>query len=95
MDDDYWFTNRVSFKCYYFINNNYYDIFYDNQAVVNHETWVMNLEDARKGNTTPPVWYKSYSAKEAYNMTALRPDDWNKLISDLTTNSKMFTIYYT
>lgn len=48
--------------------------------VLDHETKILNISEANISNQ--PKWKKEYSAREAYNMTSVFPQDWNKLIED-------------
>ncbi|KAK6619760.1 hypothetical protein RUM43_012525 [Polyplax serrata] len=60
--------------------------------VLDHETWIMNLENANENDL--PVWEKLYSAKEAYNMTSLAPQDWHDLYQRLLADDDLFDTYY-
>lgn len=52
----------------------------------------MNLENANENDL--PVWEKLYSAKEAYNMTSLAPQDWHDLYQRLLADDDLFDTYY-
>lgn len=52
----------------------------------------MNLKEANLFGY--PIWYKLYSARSAYLMTALRPQDWDKFIDDMTNKEDVFNLYY-
>lgn len=67
----------------------YYIVF---QLVLDHETWIMNLKEANLFGY--PIWYKLYSARSAYLMTALRPQDWDKFIDDMSNKEDVFNLYY-
>lgn len=86
VDGDHDHTTRVSFN---FKNKNNYGDF---QLVVDHETWVMNLKEANLYDY--PIWYKMYSARKAYDMTSLLPQDWDDLLQRLTSDSELFDLYY-
>ncbi|KAK6631215.1 hypothetical protein RUM43_014312 [Polyplax serrata] len=62
------------------------------RLVVDHETWVMNLKEANLYDY--PIWYKLYSARKAYSMTSLLPQDWDELLTRLTTENDLFDTYY-
>ncbi|KAI5640563.1 calcineurin-like phosphoesterase domain-containing protein [Phthorimaea operculella] len=62
------------------------------RLVVDHETWIMNLDKANKVGY--PTWYMLYSARDAYSMKALRPQDWDKFISKMACNDDAFNLYY-
>ncbi|XP_021931289.1 sphingomyelin phosphodiesterase-like isoform X3 [Zootermopsis nevadensis] len=62
------------------------------RAVVDHETWVMNLKEANLYNY--PIWYKLYSTRSAYQMSSLLPQDWDNLLNKLAGDTKLFDLYY-
>lgn len=62
------------------------------RLVIDHESWIMNLKEANLYGY--PIWYKLYTARAAYNMKALRPSDWDKLLNELTDNQDLFEMYY-
>lgn len=62
------------------------------RTVLNHETWVLDLEQSNKNRVA--VWFKSYSAKEEYQMSSLGPDEWDKLYQRLKTNDDLLQTYY-
>ena len=70
------------------------DGFYSNStfAVLDHETYIMNLTDANLHNK--PQWFKEYSAKDAYNLANLFPQDWHDWSHMLETDNAMFEKYY-
>ncbi|XP_063616721.1 sphingomyelin phosphodiesterase isoform X1 [Cydia splendana] len=83
---------------YYDLNLGYriYYVDGDHEAttrlVVDHETWIMNLKEANLFGY--PIWYKLYSARSAYTMNALRPQDWDKFIDDMTAKEDVFNLYF-
>jgi sphingomyelin phosphodiesterase len=62
------------------------------QAVLDHENWIMSLKDANMFGY--PIWYKLYTAKSAYNMNSLMPQEWDTLLEKLTSDSEVFDLYY-
>lgn len=52
----------------------------------------MNLKEANLFGY--PIWYKLYSARSAYMMSALRPEDWDKFIDDMTEKEDLFNLYH-
>ncbi|XP_059050871.1 sphingomyelin phosphodiesterase isoform X1 [Achroia grisella] len=62
------------------------------RQVVDHETWIMNLKEANQFGY--PIWYKLYSARSAYSMPALRPQDWDKFIDEMTAQETVFNLYH-
>ncbi|PNF24994.1 hypothetical protein B7P43_G07965 [Cryptotermes secundus] len=62
------------------------------RAVVDHETWVMNLKEANLYNY--PIWYQLYSTRSAYQMPSLLPQDWDNLLNKLASDTKLFDLYY-
>ena len=62
------------------------------QAVLDHETWVMNLKEANLYGY--PMWRKLYSARDAYRLPSLMPEDWDDLITKFTEDDVLFELYY-
>ncbi|XP_063982405.1 sphingomyelin phosphodiesterase-like [Diachasmimorpha longicaudata] len=62
------------------------------RQVVDHETWIMNLEEANFYGT--PFWWRLYSARDAYDMASLQPSDWNQLIDRMIDDTEIFDVYY-
>ena len=62
------------------------------RAVVDHETWTLNLQEANMLDN--PIWRKSYSAKAAYSMQGLRPTDWHDFIERMKDDDELFKQYF-
>ncbi|CAG0901974.1 unnamed protein product [Cyprideis torosa] len=76
-----------------------FQLFYDeNQpsraisAVLDHQNWYLDLKEANLYNR--PRWRHLYSAKEAYGMRSLDPQEWDYLVHKLTFSDDMFKLYY-
>ncbi|XP_053639438.1 sphingomyelin phosphodiesterase isoform X2 [Cherax quadricarinatus] len=61
------------------------------KLVLDHETWVMNLDEANRDGV--PRWYQLYSAKRAYNMRNLLPEEWNSLVYKMALEDDLFEKY--
>ncbi|KAK8388912.1 hypothetical protein O3P69_020698 [Scylla paramamosain] len=61
------------------------------KVVTDHETWVMNLEEANRYGH--PRWYQLYSARRAYNMRNLLPEEWNRLVYKMALDDNLFRKY--
>ncbi|ESP02348.1 hypothetical protein LOTGIDRAFT_92630, partial [Lottia gigantea] len=61
-------------------------------AVLDHETYLLNLTSTNMYNT--PKWTLEYSAKKAYGMNALNPADWDILITKMSTNNTLLNTFY-
>ncbi|KAK5643667.1 hypothetical protein RI129_007512 [Pyrocoelia pectoralis] len=61
------------------------------RKVVDHETWIMDLDEA---NNDSPQWFRLYSAKRAYNISSLGPSEWNKLIYAMVKDDRLFQLFY-
>lgn len=61
------------------------------KRVLDHETWVMNLDEANRDGI--PRWYQLYSAKRAYNMRNLLPEEWNGLVYKMALDDDLFEKY--
>lgn len=51
----------------------------------------MDLNEANAKGT--PTWTKLYSAKEAFNMTSLKPTDWHELYERIMSEDDVFEQY--
>ncbi|XP_063982786.1 sphingomyelin phosphodiesterase-like [Diachasmimorpha longicaudata] len=60
--------------------------------VIDHETWVMNLQEANVRGF--PTWRKLYSAQRAYGMQSLLPRDWDALFHEMINDTTIFNRYY-
>lgn len=61
------------------------------RAILNHETYILDLVEANKGNVK---WKLEYSAKEAYGMKSLLPEDWDDLVHRMASNTTLFNTFY-
>lgn len=61
------------------------------RVVLNHETYILDLVEANKGNVQ---WKLEYNAKEAYDMPSLLPEDWNNLVHRFAANKTLFDTFY-
>jgi sphingomyelin phosphodiesterase len=82
-----WVKSYPSFRIYT-IDGNYKGSSY---RVLDHETYVMNLDDANKG--ADPKWTLEYNAMDAYNMSSLLPENWNELIDRFIQDDNLFQQY--
>uniref|UniRef100_A0A1B6CHV1 Saposin B-type domain-containing protein n=1 Tax=Clastoptera arizonana TaxID=38151 RepID=A0A1B6CHV1_9HEMI len=62
------------------------------RSVIDHESWIMNLKEANLYDY--PIWYKLYSARSAYQMQSLLPQDWDTFVNKLAENESIFEQYY-
>uniref|UniRef100_A0A0C9R6Z6 Sphingomyelin phosphodiesterase n=1 Tax=Fopius arisanus TaxID=64838 RepID=A0A0C9R6Z6_9HYME len=62
------------------------------RQVIDHETWIMDLEKANARGF--PTWRKLYNAKRAYGMQSLQPRDWDALLDKMIDNPNIFYLYY-
>ncbi|KAG1714646.1 Sphingomyelin phosphodiesterase [Nymphon striatum] len=61
-------------------------------AVLNHDSYFLNITDANL--TDKPQWLHEYNAKEAYGLSSLSPEDWDKVVEGFKTNKTSFDKYY-
>jgi len=64
------------------------------QAVKDFENWMYNLTLANDNAAQRPLWYKSYSFKEEYNVTDLSYNSLQAWFSRLTDDDNLLTRYY-
>ena len=62
-------------------------------AILEHTTYILNLEKIATGKT--PAWQLEYSAKAAYGMASLNPAEWDKLATRMLTNDTLVQLYST
>ncbi|KRT83262.1 hypothetical protein AMK59_3221, partial [Oryctes borbonicus] len=62
------------------------------RAVMDHESWTMNLREANLYGY--PIWFKLYTARQAFGMEALRPQDWDELVEKMTNEPQLFELFY-
>jgi len=63
--------------------------------ILDHETWVYNLQEANEaGLSVPPEYYKLYSAKEAYGLASFRPADLWDFVQRMALDDDLFRAYY-
>ncbi|XP_064099759.1 sphingomyelin phosphodiesterase-like isoform X2 [Macrobrachium nipponense] len=62
------------------------------RMVLDHDTYIMNLTEAHETNATR--WHKLYSAKEAYGMPSLTPQDWYQLGHRMAEDRSLFDLYF-
>lgn len=61
-------------------------------AVLDHETYIMNLTEANLSNK--PQWIKEYSAKETYGLSSLAPADWDHLVQRMNSDDAILQTFY-
>ena len=91
MDGDYNGTTNVSI---------YYCLFREHACVValifkallDHESYWLNLTDANLKDKAE--WKFEYSAKEAYGLESLQPQEWAKLIQRFKTDDGLFQKFW-
>ena len=64
---------------------------WNNQEIVDHETWIYDLEEANQNGY--PTWFKSYSMKQQYDMVDLSPKSHAQLAETFKTNDSAFDAY--
>lgn len=55
--------------------------------------YYFDLEEANANENDGPVWKKLYSAREAYNMTSLSPEDWKSFYEQLAYDDNLCYSY--
>lgn len=58
---------------------------------LDHSTYILNLTEANLSDK--PKWLFEYSAKEAYNMKSLYPQDWADFVNRMKTNTTLQDLY--
>lgn len=75
----------------YIVDGNYTN---SSWAVLDHETYVMNLTEANADPTREPHWQLEYAAKSEYGMHSLTASDWDKLLDKMEVNNDLFEKFY-
>jgi len=75
----------------YHVDGNYQG---STRTVLDHETWIMDLQEANRHAVESPRWYRLYTAREAFRMPSLTPQDWDHLIQRMTYDDNLFQTYY-
>ncbi|XP_037078854.1 sphingomyelin phosphodiesterase-like [Pollicipes pollicipes] len=63
-----------------------------NKMVVDHETWIMDLDKANRFGH--PHWFRLYSARKAFGMASLAPYEWDRLVHRMALDERLFQKYY-
>lgn len=64
------------------------------QAVKDIENWMYNLTLANENAAQRPLWYKSYSFKEEYDIPDLSYDSLHSWLSRLARDDDLLSRYY-
>ncbi|KAH8021761.1 hypothetical protein HPB51_016825 [Rhipicephalus microplus] len=64
------------------------------QAVLDHETYVMNLTEANADPTREPRWHLEYAAKVQYGMQSLEAAEWDNLLNRMEADDELFQSFY-
>ncbi|XP_037518477.2 sphingomyelin phosphodiesterase [Rhipicephalus sanguineus] len=63
-------------------------------AVLDHETYVMNLTEANADPTREPRWHLEYAAKAEYAMHSLEASQWDNLLDRMEVDDELFQKFY-
>lgn len=63
-------------------------------AVLDHETFTMNLTEANNNPNNEPKWSLEYSALKAYNMTSLHPQEWDRVLRLMEDDGVLFDKFH-
>lgn len=59
--------------------------------MIDRECHYFQLEECNEIGS--PTWTKLYSARKAYNMKSLKPEEWNTFYERLTTDDELCDLY--
>ena len=98
--DDHSYPSNIAYIApsitpYHGLNPSYrlYSVAADGR-VVDHQTYVMDLEEANKRPDQDPHYRLLYSARSAYNMPDLSPLSWHNVANRLQDNKTFFNMFY-
>lgn len=83
-------TGHPSFRIYV-VDGNYSN---SSWAVLDHETYLMNLTELDANPSREPSWKLEYTAKAAYGMQSLQPADWDHLLERMERDDDLFEMFY-
>ncbi|XP_075551077.1 sphingomyelin phosphodiesterase-like [Dermacentor variabilis] len=63
-------------------------------AVLDHETYLMNLTEANVDPQREPRWHLEYAAKAEFGMQSLEPAEWDDLLNKMELDDKLFDKFY-
>ncbi|KAH9378357.1 hypothetical protein HPB48_015648 [Haemaphysalis longicornis] len=63
-------------------------------ALLDHETYLLNLTKANAEPDKPASWELEYSARAAYNLTSLEPQQWDAVIRKMEHDDALFNAFY-
>ncbi|KAM9320676.1 sphingomyelin phosphodiesterase [Gastrophryne carolinensis] len=63
-------------------------------AVLDHETYILNLTEANKRPGEEPRWTLLYSALATYGMKAAYPADWEELLQRFLRDDRLFQTFW-
>lgn len=83
-------TGHPAFRIYV-VDGNYSN---SSWAVLDHETYLMNLTELDANPSREPSWKLEYTAKAAYGMHSLQPADWDHLLERMERDDALFDLFY-
>ncbi|CAM9601960.1 unnamed protein product [Bubo scandiacus] len=63
-------------------------------AVLDHETFILNLTRANAAPGARPRWQRLYGARQAYGLPSAFPADWDRLIRRLQDDERLFQRFW-
>lgn len=63
-------------------------------AVLDHETYLMNLTEANASPSRKPHWQLEYTAKSSWGMGSLQPQEWDALVHRMEHDALLFNKFY-
>ncbi|XP_069737768.1 sphingomyelin phosphodiesterase [Phaenicophaeus curvirostris] len=63
-------------------------------AVLDHETFILNLTEANASPASAPRWHRLYRAREAYGLPSALPADWDVLVRRLDADRRLFQRFW-
>ncbi|KAH7971266.1 hypothetical protein HPB49_020809 [Dermacentor silvarum] len=63
-------------------------------SLLDHHTYLLNLTVANAQPDMPPRWELEYSARAAYNLTSLEPQQWDAALAKMEHDDELFNKFY-
>ncbi|KAH7941539.1 hypothetical protein HPB49_014786 [Dermacentor silvarum] len=64
------------------------------QTILDHHTYLLNLTAANARPDVPPRWELEYSARAAYNLSSLEPQQWDALLLRMERDDDLFYRFF-
>lgn len=64
------------------------------QDILDIDTYIFNLTEANRTPDRTPVWFKSYSMKDAYGLDNLSPENIHQFVEQMFNDEEKYCLYW-